>query len=53
MDNDKAANARRKIELYRRYLAEGVTGELADMYLAEVVKLQIELDAIERAAKKR
>jgi len=51
--DDKAAATRRKIALYRRYLEEGAAGEVARLYLAEIVKLEAELDAIERERTRR
>lgn len=38
----------RRIALYRRYLAEGVGIDLARHYLEEIVKSELELDAIQR-----
>jgi len=51
MNEDEAATVRRKIEYYRRLLAEGAEGELGRIYVAELVKLQALLDAFERGAK--
>jgi hypothetical protein len=48
MNDDEGAIARRKIELYRRYLAEGAEPELSRIYLMEIAKLHALLDEIER-----
>jgi hypothetical protein len=39
-------NLRRKIELYRRYLREGVDVSLAREYLREIAKAEAELERI-------
>jgi hypothetical protein len=41
-----AANLRRKIELYRRYLREGVAAPLAAEYLCEIAAAEAELGRI-------
>jgi hypothetical protein len=53
MGEDDATTLRLKLGLYRRYLAEGASRELAHIYLTEIVKLQGLLDEIERGEKKR
>ena len=41
MDEDRAAVARRKIELYREMLAKGVDGGTGMIYLVEITKLEL------------
>jgi hypothetical protein len=41
-----AENLRRKIELYRRYLREGVAAPLAAEYLREIAMAEAELERI-------
>ena len=47
MDEDRAAIARRKIALYREYLAKGVDGGTAMIYVVEITKLELLLEEIE------
>lgn len=51
--NERAEILRRRIALYRRYLAEGVEAELAQHYLREIVSTEAELAAIEKESEKR
>lgn len=48
-----AEELRRKIAVYRRYLAEGVSGENAALYLREIKRMEAELDAIAGDSDKR
>ena len=48
--NEKAETIRRAIAAYRSRLAEGAPADVARTYLVEIVKLEAELDEIERAA---
>lgn len=50
---DTAQNIRRQIALYRRYLADGVAGDVALKYLIEIRKLESELAQIEVDTDKR
>jgi hypothetical protein len=43
MDGQRAEMLRRKIELYRRYLREGVDAALALDYLREIAEAEAEL----------
>ena len=52
MDNDRALAVRRKIELYREYLAKGVDGGAGMIYLIEITKLELLLEEINDADKK-
>ena len=52
MDEDRAAVARRKIELYREMLAKGVDGGTGMIYLVEITKLELLLEEINKADKK-
>ena len=47
MDGARAEHLRRRIELYRRYLREGVDAGLAADYLREIVEAEAELARIE------
>jgi hypothetical protein len=51
-ENDDASACRRKIALYREYLANGVDGGWAMVYLSEIAKLELLLERIEAAAGK-
>jgi hypothetical protein len=44
--NDRAEILRRKIELYRRYLREGVDITLATEYLREIAEAEAELERL-------
>ena len=44
---ERTTELRRKIDLYREYLAGGVEGERATIYLRELQRLQAELDSLE------
>jgi hypothetical protein len=46
--DERADLLRQRIALYRRYLAEGVDGELARRYLREIVEAEAELADIEK-----
>jgi hypothetical protein len=48
LDLEKAPAIRRKIALFRQYLADGAVGELAQSYLREIVKLEADLQLIEK-----
>jgi hypothetical protein len=52
MDEDRAAVARRKIELNREMLAKGVDGGTGMIYLVEITKLELLLEEINNADKK-
>jgi hypothetical protein len=41
--DDHADRLRRRVALYRRYLAEGVSAELAVVYLREIAEAEAEL----------
>ncbi len=45
---DRAENLRRRITIYRRYLAEGVDSDLASQYLREILAAEKELERITR-----
>ena len=45
-DGSPASQLRRKIELYRRYLREGVDAALAEIYLRELKDAEAELAAL-------
>ena len=45
--NERAELLRRRIALYRRYLAEGVEAELAGHYLREIMDAEVELAGLE------
>ncbi len=45
MDN-RADTLRRRIGLYRTYLVEGVSAELAEIFLREIVEAEAELQRI-------
>lgn len=49
---NRADELRRKLALYRGYLAKGVEAELASIYLREIVRLKAELKQLESAADK-
>ncbi|GEM_PF-4990915 len=49
---DRAAELRQKIGLYRQYLAQGIEGDRAVVYLRELNRLQAELDEFEGREKK-
>jgi len=49
---DRAEFLRRQIALYRRYLADGVAEVLANKYLSEIAKAEIELAEIEKENRK-
>jgi hypothetical protein len=46
--DDRVQFLRRRIVLYRRYLGEGVVGEIARKYLSEIAKAESELAEIEK-----
>ncbi len=50
---DRADQIRRKIALYRKYLAEGVDGDRAATYLREIKRLEGELAQRESGDDKR
>lgn len=50
---DRAEELRRGIALYRKYLAEGVSGERAASYLRAIKRMAAELEAIEGDSDKR
>ncbi len=43
---DRAETLRRRIALYRRYLEEGVSAELASHYLRQIRTFEAELDQL-------
>lgn len=47
---NRADELRRKLALYRGYLAKGVEAELASIYLREIARLKAELKQLERTA---
>lgn len=47
MDQDRAEAVRRKIACYREYLAKGVSGGMALVYIVEITKLELLLKDIE------
>jgi hypothetical protein len=49
----RAETLRRRIALYRRYLAEGVDADLARQYLDHLAMDEAELAGIERDTEKR
>ena len=49
----RAENLHRRIELYRRYLAEGVDADLARQYLDDIRTAEAELAEIEKGGEKR
>ncbi len=46
--SERAEILRRRIALYRRYLAEGVDAELARQYLRDIAHMEAELAEIEK-----
>jgi hypothetical protein len=50
---ERADTLRRRIALYRRYLAEGVDADLARTYLSELAEAEAELWEIARGTDKR
>lgn len=46
-DMDRAEAMRQRIDLYRQYLREGVSAELAAVYLREIAAAEAELKAID------
>lgn len=44
---DRAEAMRQRIDLYRQYLREGVSAELAAVYLREIAAAEAELKAID------
>jgi hypothetical protein len=50
---ERSAGLRRRIATYRRRLAEGVPGDTARLYLAEIAKAEAELAKIENDDDKR
>jgi hypothetical protein len=53
MEGERAANLRRKIELYRRWLRDGVDAGLAIDYLREIAEAEAELAEIDRRGAER
>ncbi len=53
MGDNSAEALRRRIALYRRYLREGVEGDLAAEYLKSIVADEATLAALEGRAKKQ
>jgi hypothetical protein len=53
MNNVRVELLRHKIALYRRYMAEGVDGDLAQVYLGEILNAEAELAEIENVAERR
>jgi hypothetical protein len=51
--NDTAEALRRRIALYRQYLKEGVSGELAGEYLKTIIADEATLAEIERKGQRR
>jgi hypothetical protein len=49
----RADDVRRKLALYREYLANGVDPELTRIYLREITRLESELSQIESDTDKR
>jgi hypothetical protein len=47
MDDDRTTVLRHRIETLRRYLAEGVTAEIATLYLQEIARAEAELALID------
>jgi hypothetical protein len=47
MQEHRAEFLRRRVALYRRYLREGINGELAIEYLRQIVEDEAELGRIE------
>jgi hypothetical protein len=47
MDEGRADAVRRKIACYREYLAKGVSGGMALVYIVEITKLELLLKDIE------
>lgn len=43
---DRAETLRRRIALYRRYLEEGVSADLASQYLRQIMAAKLELEGI-------
>jgi hypothetical protein len=46
MNDDRATQLRGRIETLREYLAEGVTAEIATLYLQEIARAEAELALI-------
>jgi hypothetical protein len=49
----RADDVRRKLALYREYLANGVDPDLTRIYLREITRLEAELGRIESETDKR
>ncbi|MDE2166041.1 MAG: hypothetical protein KGJ66_06865 [Alphaproteobacteria bacterium] len=49
----RADDLRRKLALYREYLAQGAGPEVATIYLRQITRLEAELEQIETDADKR
>jgi hypothetical protein len=50
---ERADTLRRRIALYRRYLAEGIDADLAQTYLRELAEAEAELSGIPQGTDKR
>jgi hypothetical protein len=50
---ERADTLRRRIALYRRYLAEGIDADLAQTYLRELAEAEAELSEIPQGTDKR
>jgi len=50
-DNQRSESLRRKIDLYRKYLAEGVDDTLGRRYLREIAAAEAELRALKNPPK--
>jgi hypothetical protein len=50
---ERVEGLRRRIVLYRRYLAEGVDADLAQTYLRELANAEAELSEIARSTDER
>lgn len=50
---NRAQKVRRKLALYREYLANGAESELARIYLREITRLEAELSQLESETGKR
>lgn len=51
--SERAETLRRRIALYRRYLAEGVEADLARQYLRDIAHMEAELSQIEKDERSR
>ena len=53
MQQNRADTLRRRIELYRRLLSKGVSGDLARVYLFEIAEAELELAELLKPANER